>query len=110
MAESRAVASKAMELFTRTYEAKYPKAVACFRGDREELLAFYDFPAEHWRHLRTSNPLESLFATVRQRSSRTKGCGSRDATLLALKEREEQALLVRDLPPHVGRHLFKKTD
>ena len=57
MAESRAVASKAMELFTRTYEAKYPKAVACFRGDREELLAFYDFPAEHWRHLRTSNPL-----------------------------------------------------
>ena len=62
-------------------QAKYPKAVACLENDRDELLTFYDFPAEHWVHLRTTNPIESTFATVRLRTDKTKGCGSRLATL-----------------------------
>ena len=81
MGEGRELASKAMAQFVKTYEAKYPKAATCLVKDKEELLAFYDFPAEHWRHLRTSNPIESTFATVRQRTSKTKGCGSRAAML-----------------------------
>jgi len=56
------------------YQLKYEKAVACLAKDREALLAFYDFPAEHWKHLRTSNPIESTFATVRHRTIRAKGC------------------------------------
>ena len=64
-----------------TYQAKYPKAVECLVKDKEELLAFYDFPAEHWQHLHTSNPIESTFATVRLRTSKTKGAGSRLACL-----------------------------
>ena len=59
------------------FEAKYPKAVECLTKDRDVLLAFYDFPAEHWKHLRTTNPIESMFATVRLRHRRTKGNGSR---------------------------------
>ena len=62
-------------------EKKYPKAVECLEKDRKVLLAFYDFPAEHWMHLRTTNPIESTFATVRLRQRRTKGCGSREASL-----------------------------
>ena len=81
MAETRAEAEKAFDLFVTTFEAKYPKATACLAKDREELLAFYDFPAEHWVHLRTSNPIESTFATVRLRTNKTKGCGSRTACL-----------------------------
>jgi len=77
MAESREEAEKAMDAFIATYGAKYPKAVACLQKDREELLAFYDFPAEHWKHLRTSNPIESTFATVRLRTAKTRGCLSR---------------------------------
>ena len=65
----------------KTYEAKHPGAVECLKKDREELLAFYDFPAEHWAHIRTTNPIESTFATVRLRTDKTKGCGTRDATL-----------------------------
>jgi len=65
----------------KTYEAKYPKAVECLTKDREVLLTFYDFPAEHWIHVRTTNPIESTFATVRLRTKRTKGCGSRIACL-----------------------------
>lgn len=80
-AEGREAAGKAFELFVATYEAKYPKAVECLVKDREELLAFYDFPAEHWRHIRTTNPIESTFATVRLRHGRTKGSGSRVACL-----------------------------
>ena len=57
-----------------TYGAKYDKAVACLVKDRETLLAFYDFPAEHWKHVRTTNPVESTFATVRLRTTKTKGC------------------------------------
>ncbi len=64
-----------------TYQAKYPKAAECLSKDRDVLLTFYDFPAEHWMHIRTTNPIESTFATVRLRTRRTKGCGSRVATL-----------------------------
>ncbi len=81
MAETKEQAIKALEKFAATYQAKYPKAVECLLKDQEELLAFYDFPAEHWQHLRTSNPIESTFATVRLRTSKTKGAGSRSACL-----------------------------
>lgn len=81
MAETKETANKAFDLFVEKYEAKYPKAAACLADGREELLAFYDFPAEHWRHLRTTNPIESTFATVRLRHRRTKGSGSRSACL-----------------------------
>jgi transposase-like protein len=81
MAETRAEAERTFDLFVETYTAKYPKAIACLAKDRDTLLTFYDFPAEHWVHLRTTNPIESTFATVRLRTVRTKGCGSRMATL-----------------------------
>jgi len=81
MAETRKQANDALDLFVTTFEAKYPKAVACLVKDRDVLLTFYDFPAEHWAHLRTTNPIESTFATVRLRTKRTKGCGSRTACL-----------------------------
>lgn len=81
MAETKAAALKAFDLFVATFEAKYPKAVACLVKDKDELLAFYDFPAEHWLHIRTTNPIESTFATVRLRTKRTKGSGSRIACL-----------------------------
>lgn len=72
-AETRAVAETALDTFTEKYGAKYHKAVTCLAKDREALLTFYDFPADHWDHLRTSNPIESVFATVRHRTVRTKG-------------------------------------
>jgi putative transposase len=81
MAATRERALKAFALFVQTFEAKYPKAVECLVKDREVLLTFYDFPAEHWVHLRTTNPIESTFATVRLRTVRTKGSGSRTACL-----------------------------
>ena len=81
MSATKEDATKAFDRFIATYQAKYPKAVECLAKDREELLAFYDFPAEHWQHLRTSNPIESTFATVRLRTSKTKGAGSRVACL-----------------------------
>ena len=81
MAATRAEAIKAFERFIATYGVKWPKAAACLEKDRAELLAFYDLPAEHWQHLRTSNPIESTFATVRLRTYRTKGPGSRQAGL-----------------------------
>lgn len=81
MAATKAEASRAFDLFKETYEAKYPAAVTCLSKDRDTLLTFYDFPAEHWRHLRTTNPIESTFATVRLRTKKTKGCGSRLASL-----------------------------
>jgi transposase-like protein len=81
MAETRKEALKAFDLFVQTFEAKYPKATECLVKDREVLLTFYDFPAEHWIHLRTTNPIESTFATVRLRTARTKGSGSRTACL-----------------------------
>lgn len=81
MAETKVLAEQAFDTFIATYETKYKKAVACLLRDRGPLLAFYDFPAEHWKHIRTTNPIESTFATVRLRTKRTKGCGSRWATL-----------------------------
>lgn len=81
LAESRESAGKAFDKFVGLYRAKFPKAVDCLEKDRDELLSFYDFPAEHWQHLRTTNPIESTFATVRLRQRRTKGCGSREASL-----------------------------
>lgn len=81
MAETRAAAEKAFDTFIEKYEAKFPRATECLAKDRAELLAFYDFPAEHWLHIRTTNPIESTFATVRLRHRRTKGSGSRDACL-----------------------------
>ena len=80
-AETKAEAEKAFDLFVATYEAKYPKATECLAKGREALLTFYDFPAEHWRHIRTTNPIESTFATVRLRTVKTKGSGSRVACL-----------------------------
>jgi putative transposase len=72
---------KALKSFVSLYEAKYPKACECLKKDEERLFTFYDFPAMHWQHIRTTNPIESTFATIRHRSQKTKGCGSRIATL-----------------------------
>ena len=80
-AATRKDADKAFALFVATFEAKYPKATDCLSKDRAELLVFYDFPAEHWIHLRTTNPIESTFATVRLRTVKTKGAGNRIACL-----------------------------
>jgi len=81
MAETRADAVKAFNAFLEKYRAKYPAACECLQKDRDVLLTFYDFPAEHWKHLRTTNPIESTFATIRLRHRRTKGSGSRRASL-----------------------------
>lgn len=81
MAPTRKAAGEAFDHFIAVYRAKYPKAVECLSKDREVLLSFYDFPAEHWIHLRTTNPIESTFATVRLRHRKTKGNGSRKACL-----------------------------
>jgi len=86
MAPTRAQAIAAFDHFLKTYRAKYPKAADKLVKDRDALLAFYDFPAEHWIHLRTTNPIESTFATVRHRTTRTKNCVSRSTFLgLAFK-------------------------
>ncbi len=81
MAETRKAADTALDRMLARYQAKYPKAMDCLAKDRETMLAFYDFPAEHWVHIRTSNPIESTFATVRLRTKRSRGCGSRNTTL-----------------------------
>ena len=81
MAETRAAADKALDAFSSQFHAKYPKATQCLTKDREALLTFYDFPAEHWVHIRSTNPIESTFATVRHRTIRTKGSGTRLACL-----------------------------
>ena len=80
-AETREEAEKAFDLFLTTYEPKYPKAALCLQKDHEELMAFYDFPAQHWQILRTSNPIESTFGTIRHRTKRSKGCLTRDGML-----------------------------
>jgi putative transposase len=80
-AESHDKAEAAFDRFLGKYGAKYGKAAACLAKDRAALLAFYDFPAEHWKHVRTSNPVESTFATVRLRTDETKGCLSRETAL-----------------------------
>jgi transposase-like protein len=84
MAETKAQAEKAFDRFVRDFSAKYPKATGVLSKDRAALLCFYDFPAEHWTHIRTTNPIESTtFATIRHRTTRTKNCVSRN-TLLGL--------------------------
>ena len=83
MTDSRAAAEQAFDHFLTTYEVKYAKAAECLAKDRQALLTFYDFPAEHWPHIRTTNPIESTFATVRLRTAKTRGCVSR-AGILAM--------------------------
>lgn len=83
MAETRKDAEKAFNQFVAMYQAKYPKATECLSKDRKELLAFYDFPAEHWSHIRSTNVIESTFGTLRHRTDRAKGCVSRN-TILAM--------------------------
>lgn len=84
MAETREDAFKAFDRFGEMYGAKYPKAWDCLKKDKDELLAFYDFPAEHWKHLRTTNPIESTFATIRLRHRKTKGSGTRKTSLVMM--------------------------
>lgn len=84
MADNRAQAEKAMAAFTATYGANYPQAVACLINDREARMAFYSLPAEHWKHVRKTNPIESTFSTVRLRvlrTAKTRGCLSRTTAL-----------------------------
>jgi putative transposase len=81
LAETRTLAEAAFDRFIEVYRLKYEKAVECLVKDREARLAFYDFPAEHWPHLRTTNPIEGAFATVRHRTIRAKGCLSNKTAL-----------------------------
>lgn len=91
MSDTREHAHQAFDLFLETYQAKYPKACECLAKDRDVLLAFYDFPAEHWIHLRTTNPIESTFATVKHRQRKTKGNGTRLACLTMVFKLMESA-------------------
>lgn len=91
LAPTRKEALKQWVEFIKLYEAKYPKACACLQKDKDVLLTFYDYPAEHWSHLRTTNPIESTFASVRHRTRQTKGCGSRKATLAMVLQLLQQA-------------------
>jgi putative transposase len=81
MAETKKNAEAAFDLFVKTYEDKYPGTVQCLLKDQDELLAFYDFPAAHWKSIRTTNSIESTFATIRHRTKRSKGCLSRTSML-----------------------------
>ena len=83
MAPTKKQAYEAFDIALSTYTAKYPKAMECLEEDKDEMLAFYDFPASHWQHIRTSNPIESTFATVRLRTAKTRGCVARH-TILAM--------------------------
>ncbi len=91
MAETRKDATSAFDAFIEIYGVKYDKAVACLTKDRDALFAFYDFPAEHWKHLRTTNPIESTFATVRHRTVRAKGCLSNRTALAMIFKLAEAA-------------------
>ena len=105
-ADAKAAAKRAFDLFVATYEAKYAKATDCLLKDREELLAFYDFPAIGWVHVRTTNPMESTFATVRLRMVKTKGSGSRSACLtmvFKLMESASTALRLWNGSPLLGK-------
>jgi transposase-like protein len=86
MAPDKAEAQTHFDDFIRTYESKYPKATVCLKKDRDKLLTFYDFPAEHWRHIRTTNPVESTFATVRLRTDKVRSCfSSKTVVTMAFK-------------------------
>ncbi len=96
MAETREDAHHAFATFVEVYAPKYPKATQCLAKDKDPLLSFYDFPAEHWHHIRTSNPIESTFASVRLRTAKTRGCGSRASilsTVFKLSKSAEQRWL-----------------
>ena len=84
MAPNKEEAEKAFDLALKQYGVKYEKAMDCLRKDRQEMLTFYDFPAEHWVHIRTSNPIESMFSTIRLRTSKTRNCGSRSTVLMMI--------------------------
>jgi transposase-like protein len=96
-----------MDLFIATFDDKYPKATKCLLKDKEELLTFYDFPAKHFQHIRTTNPIESTFSTIRLRTKRMKNCGNRETTLMMLYKLSMEAqkgwrklrgyLLIRDV-------------
>jgi transposase-like protein len=81
MAPTRKEAYRAFDVAISTYSGKYPKAMECLEKDKDTMLAFYDFPAVHWQHIRTSNPIESTFATVRLRTAKTRGCVARHTIL-----------------------------
>lgn len=81
MAKTKEAAHQAFDLCLAKFEDKYPRAMKCLRKDRDDMLTFYGFPAAHWRHIRTTSPIESVFATVRLRTAETKRCGSRKTTL-----------------------------
>jgi len=98
MAETRQRAERAFDTFIATYQAKHPKATECLAKDRQALLTFYDFPAEHWSHIRATNPIESTFATVRLRTDKTKGCGPRLATLTMVFKLAQSAAAHRRAP------------
>ena len=91
MAPTKEKALEAYNHFIKVFSDKYPKAVKCLTKDREDLFTFYDFPASHWIHIRTTNPIESTFATVRLRTNKTKGCGSRIATLTMVFKLAQEA-------------------
>ena len=94
LAQTQADAEKAYQRFIQTYQLKYPKAAACLEKDKEALFTFYTFPAEHWASIRTTNPIESTFATVRHRTIKSKGCFSRDTIIASvfklIKEAEKR--------------------
>jgi transposase-like protein len=92
-AEDRKSANKAWDKFVETFEAKYPDAVKCLTKDKERLLTFYDFPAHHWEHIRSTNAIESPFATVRLRTDKTRGQGTESTTHLMVFKLLEQASL-----------------
>ena len=101
MAETKAAAELAFDAFIESYTPKYAKAADCLAKDRDTLLAFYDFPAEHWKHLRTTNPIESTFATVRHRTIRSNGCpSSRTALAMVFKLLEAAQKSWRRLVPN----------
>ena len=79
MAETRENAGKRFDLFIKTHQLKYPIATQCLKKEQEKLLAFYEFPADHWAHIRTTNPIESTFSTIRLRTKKNRACVSRAA-------------------------------
>ena len=81
MADTKEDAHKAFDKTIKQFEPKYPKAMSCLLKDKEEMLAFYDFPAEHWQHIRSTHVIESMFATIRLRTTKIKNCGSRKTNL-----------------------------
>lgn len=91
MSETKDKSLKAYDHFVESFKDKYPKAVDCLQKDKDQLFTFYDFPAAHWQHIRTTNPIESTFSTIRLRTKKTRGCGSRLATLTMVFKLAEEA-------------------